>query len=167
AGEVGGEVAHEFGELLSVVDPGQKMHMVRRDDVAEEPDVVEALGAAEDAEGDVIEGVAGGEEEAALDGPAGDLDQGAAFWDESDRSGHTEARSRSRLVPNRPIRRNALNSKRLSGFGGNPLPRLGDKRSSGKYAEDTGTCSSSVSCPGDKRSSGPLERLHPRPSLLG
>jgi hypothetical protein len=42
---------------------------------------VETLGASEDADDDLVELRTGPEEEAAVKGPAGDLDKGAAFGD--------------------------------------------------------------------------------------
>jgi hypothetical protein len=52
-------------------------------------DFVKTLGASEDADDEVVELRTGPEEEAAVEGPAGDLDQGAAFGDVTESSSHT------------------------------------------------------------------------------
>ena len=49
---------------------------------------MDSLSPAEDAEDDVVELGAGPEEEAALNGSAGNLDEGASFRDESQSPGH-------------------------------------------------------------------------------
>jgi len=54
----------------------------------------------------------------------------------------------------------------LAGFGGDPHPEPGRKRSSGPNAKDTTTLYVSVTCPRAKRSSRPLDRLHPRLAFL-
>jgi hypothetical protein len=47
------------------------------------------LGPAEDAHDDVVEHRAGSKEETAVEGPAGDLDEGTAFGDVAESSAHT------------------------------------------------------------------------------
>jgi hypothetical protein len=87
-GEVGGEVAYKVGELLSVVDPEEEVKVIVQCHEAAYPDFVEALGAAEDAEEEVIELLAGTEKESRLDGAVCDLHEGASLRDEADAPGH-------------------------------------------------------------------------------
>jgi hypothetical protein len=63
--------------------------MIRREHVAAATDFVEALGPSQDADDDLVERPAGPEEVTAVEGPAGDLDQGAAFGDVTESSSHT------------------------------------------------------------------------------
>src|SRR4029077_5284846 len=90
--DVGAHVPHESGELEGVVDVEQEMEVVRREGVTTAADFVETLGSAEDAHDDLVERPAGPKEEAALEGPAGDLDQGAAVGDEAKLSAHAPIR---------------------------------------------------------------------------
>jgi hypothetical protein len=64
--------------------------MVGGEDVADDFEGVEALRAPEDAEDDVVELRGGTQEQATLDGPAGRLDEAAAFWDEAKFSTHAQ-----------------------------------------------------------------------------
>ncbi|HKV12869.1 MAG TPA: hypothetical protein VJ725_32295, partial [Thermoanaerobaculia bacterium] len=45
-----------------------------------DPDRMHPLGSSEDAKGDIVEPLARGEQEPALDGPAGDVDEADTFW---------------------------------------------------------------------------------------
>ena len=58
--------------------------MVRGDKERRDLDRVEPLGAAEDAEDDFVQSWIGPEKIPALDGAAGDFDEGAFFWDEAE-----------------------------------------------------------------------------------
>jgi len=51
--------------------------------VAADSHLVTALGPSQDADDDLVELPAGPKEETAVDGTAGDLDQGTAVWDEA------------------------------------------------------------------------------------
>ena len=62
--------------------------MARSEGVATEADAVEVLGAAQDAEHDLVESVARSKEEAALDGPGRDFDEGLFGWDKAQWSRH-------------------------------------------------------------------------------
>ena len=57
--------------------------------VKTDADRVHPLGPGQDAEDDLVERLAGAKEETAVDGPAGDLDQGTAFGDVAESSAHT------------------------------------------------------------------------------
>jgi hypothetical protein len=63
--------------------------MIRQRLKCHDVDRIEPLGPAEDARGDVVDLRAGPEQQAALQGPAGDLDQGASFGDVAEFSSHT------------------------------------------------------------------------------
>jgi hypothetical protein len=52
-------------------------------------DRVALLGSSEHSKDELVELSAGPEQEAALEGSAGDLDQGTAVWDEAESSAHT------------------------------------------------------------------------------
>jgi hypothetical protein len=88
AGEVGAQVAHEVGELAGVVDVQLQVKVVGGKGERAEADRVHPLGAGQDADDDVVELRAGAKEEAAVDRPAGDLDQGTAFGDVAESSAH-------------------------------------------------------------------------------
>ena len=62
--------------------------MIAKEGVAGDTDAVELLGAAQDAEHDLVERVARSEEEAAVDGPGGDFDEGLLAWDKAQWSRH-------------------------------------------------------------------------------
>jgi len=83
--------------------------------------IVHALSAGEDSDGDGAELLAGSEEEPALDGPAGDLDQRSSFWDEPDASGHVGepwVKKDARLGARRRTPRNCLVELSLGSFFG-------------------------------------------------
>jgi hypothetical protein len=63
--------------------------MVRHCLEGHDVDRIEPLGPAEDACGDVVELRAGPEQQAPVQGPAGDLDQGASFGGVAEFSSHT------------------------------------------------------------------------------
>jgi len=76
AGQVGVDVAHEARELEGVVDIQEEVKMGGGKHVVADADRVLPLGPAEDADDDVVERRAGSKEETAVEGPAGDLDEG-------------------------------------------------------------------------------------------
>ena len=82
------EVADESRESLRVLHPDDHVVMVGQQDEGHEVDRIEPLGPAEDAGGDVVELRAGPEQQASLQGPAGDLDQGAVIGDEAKFASH-------------------------------------------------------------------------------
>ena len=88
AGEVRVYVAHELGELAGVVDVEEKVVVRGGKHVSADADLVETLGPSQDADDDLVELPAGPKEETAVEGAAGDLDQGTAFWDEAKSSAH-------------------------------------------------------------------------------
>src|SRR5262249_427687 len=77
------------------------MHMVRGEGESTDTNGVELLRPAESAEDDLVELVAGGEEIAALDGPAGDLDEATPVGRQiADASAHAgEGRNKSGDLP--------------------------------------------------------------------
>src|SRR5882672_8673073 len=83
-------MGHTARELVGVLDVEEEMQVVRREDVATTTDFVQALGPSEDADDDLVELAAGPKEETAVDGAAGDLDQGTAVWDEAESSAHAQ-----------------------------------------------------------------------------
>src|SRR3954463_13499884 len=79
------------------------MHMIGEPYEEADPDLVVALlGPGEGPDDDLVQHGTGTEQEAAVEGTAGDLDQGSSFWDETDSSAHhpqkTENRSRNLFV---------------------------------------------------------------------
>jgi hypothetical protein len=78
AGEITVDVLHEVGEALRIRDLKQEVKMVGQADDGRDADRVEPAGSGEDSDEDLVEPGAGPEEEQAVDGPAGDLDQAAA-----------------------------------------------------------------------------------------
>src|SRR3954463_1012070 len=101
-GDVRAHVAHEPAELEGVVDVEEEVVVGGGEHVAADAHLVEALGPPEDAEDDLVELPAGPKEETAVEGAAGDLDEGSAVWDKAKWSAHhpqkTENRSRNLLV---------------------------------------------------------------------
>ena len=89
AGDLRVEVTHEPGELPSVVDLQDEVEVIRGEE-REGTDAhrVAALRPGEGPEDDRVQLRAGAEEEAAVERPAGDLDQGAVVWDEAESSTH-------------------------------------------------------------------------------
>jgi len=57
--------------------------VIGKKEVTTDLDRVEPLGAAKDTEDDVVEDWVGPQQVAALDGTAGDFDEGTFFWDEA------------------------------------------------------------------------------------
>ena len=82
------EVADESRESLRVLHPDDHVVVVGQRDEGHELDRIEPLGPAEDAGGDVVELQAGPEQWASVQGPAGDLDQGASVGDVAKFSSH-------------------------------------------------------------------------------
>jgi hypothetical protein len=89
-GELGGEVAHEAGELLGVVDLQEKVAVVGEEHEGADPHRIELLGPGEGSEDQEVEPRPGPEEEAAVERPEGHLDQGARVWDEANGSAHAQ-----------------------------------------------------------------------------
>ena len=58
--------------------------MITGDKERRDLDRVEPLGAAENAQHDLVQSWIGPEEIPAVDGAAGDVDEGALFWDEAE-----------------------------------------------------------------------------------
>jgi len=79
-------------KLADVVDVEQKVKMIGQEGKSTAADFVKALGAAEDADDDVVELRTGPEKETAVDRPAGDLDQGPAFGEVTESSSHAQIR---------------------------------------------------------------------------
>ena len=76
-----------------MVHPQQQVVVVRGEDVADDLDRVLTLGASEDAEDDVVELRGGAQQQAPLEGAAGDLDEGTAFGDEAQMAAHAHKKS--------------------------------------------------------------------------
>ena len=87
--QVGIEIADELREPFRILHPEDAVVVVRNRDEGHEVDRIEPLGPAEDAGGDVIELQAGPEQQASMQGPAGDLDQGASVGEVAKFSSHT------------------------------------------------------------------------------
>jgi hypothetical protein len=83
AGQIRVDVAHEAAELVSVVDVQEEVEVVAGQDVTTNPSRVLPLGSAENANDDLVEYRARAQEEAAVDGAGGHLDQGTAFGDKA------------------------------------------------------------------------------------
>jgi hypothetical protein len=77
AGQVGIEMAHKKRQIVGGLHLKEEMEVVARKGESTDTYGVELLRPAESAEDNLIELIAGGEEKAALDGPAGDLDEAA------------------------------------------------------------------------------------------
>src|SRR3954447_8594667 len=88
-GQVRVEVAGKFRKPLRILGPDDEVIVVRQQAVEDQLDRIEPLGPAKDARGDVVELRAGPEQQASLQGPAGDLDQGASIGDVAEFSCHT------------------------------------------------------------------------------
>jgi len=67
--------------------------MVRGEHIAYDFDRMFALSASEDAEDDVVELRGRAQQQTPLDGAAGDLDEGPAFWDEAQMATHAQYQS--------------------------------------------------------------------------
>ena len=87
------EVADEPREPSGVLGEQDHVVMVRQRAERHKVDRIEPLGPAEDAGGDVVELRAGPEEQASLQGPAGDLDQGASVGKVAKFSSHIPNRT--------------------------------------------------------------------------
>jgi hypothetical protein len=74
--------------LAGIVDVEQEVIVIRREHVAATTDFVKTLGPSQDADDELIERPAGPEEETAVEGAAGHLDQGTAVWDVAESSAH-------------------------------------------------------------------------------
>src|ERR1700748_43921 len=78
------------------------MHVVRDADEETDLDRVALLGPGEGPDDDLVHQGTGTEQEAAVEGPAGDLHKSSPFWDETESSAHhpqkTENRSRNLFV---------------------------------------------------------------------
>ena len=86
ARQVGVDVAHEAGELEGIVHIEGEVEMVRDECVRTDADRVLPLGPSQDADDDVVDGRVRAKEETAVEGSAGDLDEGTAFGDEPESS---------------------------------------------------------------------------------
>jgi hypothetical protein len=73
----------ELRELEGVVDVQEEVHVIGGKYEGTGADWVLPLGPAEDAEDDVLELLARAKEETAVEGAAGDLDEGPAFGDKA------------------------------------------------------------------------------------
>ena len=82
-------MGHTARELARAFGDGENVKMTGKHGKRDKGEVVAPLGAAEDAEQAVVEDGAGLEQEASLDGPAGDGDEGVRVGDEAKFSGHT------------------------------------------------------------------------------
>jgi hypothetical protein len=89
ASELGLEVAHEAGDLPSILGHGEKVNMRGERSDSAKGEVMVSLTSAEGAEDDVVERRPGPEKESALDGAAGDEDEGTGFGEVSEFSGST------------------------------------------------------------------------------
>ena len=74
-GEIRVEVVHELGELLGVGDGDEKVVVIGQKDGRVNRKACQPRGAGEDAPDDVIQARRRAQEQAALDGPTGDLDK--------------------------------------------------------------------------------------------
>jgi hypothetical protein len=70
-------------ELEGVVHPDQEVHVVREADGGRNGDFIEPCGSCEDANKDFVELRSRAEQEASVDGAAGDLEEPAAFGDDA------------------------------------------------------------------------------------
>jgi hypothetical protein len=68
---------------VSVVDVQDEVEVVASQNITTNPSRVLPLGSAENADDDLVEQQAGSQEEPAVDGAAGHLDQGTAFGDKT------------------------------------------------------------------------------------
>lgn len=92
---VAGNVFHETRELLRRLRRHQQVRMVGEDRKSMDPHAVQPLGATEDADHEVVEPAAWAEQQAAVDGSQGDLDQGTGR-DEAQRSSHVSSDEKRR-----------------------------------------------------------------------
>jgi hypothetical protein len=87
-GELGVEVPHESGELPGVVNLQDQVEVIGQEREGADPHRVERLCPGERPEDDRVEHRSWAEQEAAVERPAGHLDQGAVVWDEAESSAH-------------------------------------------------------------------------------
>jgi hypothetical protein len=88
-------IGNKPSELAGIVDIEQEVVVVRGAHVATATEFVETLGPPEDADDDLVEVPARPEEETALEGPAGDLDQGTRLRDVTELSCHAPIRRKT------------------------------------------------------------------------
>ena len=81
ASQLGLEVPHEAGDLLSVVDDQEEVEMGGEHRDGRDGHLVEPLGPSQDTQEDVVERGSRAEEVASLDGAVGDGDEGAGLGD--------------------------------------------------------------------------------------
>jgi hypothetical protein len=80
----------EFGELLGISRCDQQVAVIRQDDDRVHDHPIQSLGAAEDAEDGLVDRWSRLQEQPAVDGSGGDLDQGSRGRDMAERTGHAE-----------------------------------------------------------------------------
>ena len=88
-GKLGFHVAHEAGDLVSILDHGEDMQVGGQRGDGTESEVVVSLTPSKDAKDEVVELRSGSEEEASLDGAAGDEDEGSRVGELAKFSGHS------------------------------------------------------------------------------
>jgi hypothetical protein len=93
SGDVGGHISHESREPVGGIDVEQKVEVIRGEHVPADAHLVQTLGSPEDADDDLVEHGGRPKEETALEGPAGDLDQGAIVGNEAEGAAHTRNRT--------------------------------------------------------------------------
>jgi hypothetical protein len=81
-------MVHELGELFRIADQDEEVVVVGQEDVCADLDLVETGRAGEGAAHNAVERALRAEEETALEGTAGDFDEGALGWDETESSAH-------------------------------------------------------------------------------
>jgi len=81
--QVGVQIAHEVGQLAGVFDVQQQVVMGGEKRVGADRDGIQPERSSKDAEDDLVQRRAGPQEVTAVDGAAGDLDEGPAFGDET------------------------------------------------------------------------------------
>jgi hypothetical protein len=89
-GELGVEVIHEARELPGVVHLQDQMEMIGGEGESADPHRVETLRPGDGSQDDRIEDRSRAKQEAAVERPAGHLDQGARVWDETKSSAHAD-----------------------------------------------------------------------------
>jgi len=98
-------MGHAARDLLGILDHGQDVEVRRERGDGTEGEVVVSLASSEDAEDEVVERRSGAEEEASLDGAAGDEDESSRGGDVAKSSGHTykeRKKSLSSLIRSSP-----------------------------------------------------------------
>jgi hypothetical protein len=87
-GQIAVEVPHEEGKLPGVADPEEEVKMRRQEAKAHDFNRIVDLGAPEGAEDDSVELLGRTQEEASLDGAAGDLDESPAVGHKAQMATH-------------------------------------------------------------------------------